>query len=386
MEVMMQGGLALMRSAVTGEVFPLPEGFDMETAYPLLKKHHMDALIYEGAVRCGVDPKLPVMQQLFQKYCRHLLVSEGQQRQVKRIFAAFEDAGIDYLPLKGSRMKRLYPKHELRYMGDADILIRVQQYPKIISIMESLGYVEEVESDYDFHWKHPELNVELHKRLSPFSSGDLSDYFGTGWDLAAEREGHCWTMSAEDEWIYLFCHFTKHFRDSGIGCRHVLDLWVYLHSHRTLDETYIRGEMEKLRLLEFYVNIRRLLTVWFEDAPMDEKSCAVGEYIFSCGSWGTVENQVLSRSLRDTGARTDTGSKVAYLWHTVFPKRIMLEGQYRVLKKAPWLLPGVWIYRLFHKLVLEHGILGKMERKLASLTTEKLDNRRQFLQDLGLEL
>ena len=80
MEVMMQGGLALMRSAVTGEVFPLPEGYDMETAYPLLKKHHMDALIYEGAVRCGIDPKLPVMQQLFQRYCRHLLVSEGQQR------------------------------------------------------------------------------------------------------------------------------------------------------------------------------------------------------------------------------------------------------------------------------------------------------------------
>lgn len=39
---------------------------------------------------------------------------------------AFDAGGIDYMPLKGSILKDLYPRHEMRMMGDADILIRME--------------------------------------------------------------------------------------------------------------------------------------------------------------------------------------------------------------------------------------------------------------------
>ena len=64
MNTMQQGVITLLRSAITGEKLALPEGFDLEGAYPELKKHHMDAMLYEGAVRCGISKQLPVMQQL----------------------------------------------------------------------------------------------------------------------------------------------------------------------------------------------------------------------------------------------------------------------------------------------------------------------------------
>ena len=122
-----QSIITLLKSAITGEPYPLPDDFDLAAIYPQVKKHHMDALLYEGAVRCGIPRKDPVMQELFQRYCRSLLVSEGQMGEVARIFAAFDAAGIDYLPLKGVNMKPRYPKPELRSMGDADILIRTEQ-------------------------------------------------------------------------------------------------------------------------------------------------------------------------------------------------------------------------------------------------------------------
>jgi len=381
---MQQGTITLLKSAITVDACPIPEGFDLETAYPTLKKHHMDTLIYEGAVRCGIRPELPVMKQLFQKYCRHLLVSEGQQRQIARIFAAFEENGIDYLPLKGCRMKALYPKPELRYMGDADILIRMEQYSKTASIMETLGYTEKVESDYELYWKCPELNAELHKGVSSVFDGDFFAYFGNGWHLASAHTGHYWTMTPEDEWIYLFVHFTKHFRDGGIGCRHMTDLWVYLRNHPNMDESYIRREMTKLQLLEFYENIRRVIAVWFEDAAADEKTVFITDYVFSCGSWGSVENHILSQSIRDSKAMEGRKGKLSYLWRTLFPRCVQLEGQYRILKKAPWMLPAVWVYRLFHKLVLERGKIQKTKSNMEKLTTEKLDARRQMLNYLGI--
>ena len=38
-------------------------------------------------------------------------------------------------------MKALYPAPELRVMGDADVLIRLEQYEKIVPLMEKMGFV-----------------------------------------------------------------------------------------------------------------------------------------------------------------------------------------------------------------------------------------------------
>ncbi|MBQ5671618.1 MAG: nucleotidyltransferase family protein, partial [Oscillospiraceae bacterium] len=101
MNTIQRGIITLLKSAVTEQALPLPEGFDLAEAYPLAKRHHMSTLLYDGAVRCGIDRGLPVMQKLFGEYCRALMISERQMAEVSRVFAAFEEAGIDYMPLKG---------------------------------------------------------------------------------------------------------------------------------------------------------------------------------------------------------------------------------------------------------------------------------------------
>ena len=385
MDTVKQGAIALMKSAITGVAYPLPEDFDLEAAYPVLAPHHMDALIYAGAVNCGIPQSSPIMKQLFQRYCRHLLISEGQLRQIRRISEAFEENGIDYLPLKGCRMKHLYPKPELRNMGDADILIRMEQYPEIMPIMESLGFAIGKETTHELRWNHRELKVELHKRLMPFHHDDFCNYFGSGWQTASQHTGHCWSMSEEDEWLFNFTHFTKHFRENGIGCRHLVDLWVFLQNHTGMDEVYLRKELKKMHLLEFYHNILSVIAVWFEDAVSDEKSLFITDYIFSCGSWGNMENHVLYQQLRSGKTLTGTTNKVLYLWQAAFPGIRFLRIKYPILNKAPWMLPAAWMHRLISKLLFEPHLAKHIKQNAEHLTTEKLQSRKQMLNYLGLE-
>ena len=386
MDTTQQGVIALLKAAITGEAELLPDGFDLTQAVNLMKHHHVAPLLYEGAVRCGIPGKEPAMLSLFQNCCRVLLISEGQMRDVQRIFIAFDENGIDYMPLKGCRMKALYPRPELRVMGDADILIRREQYDQIVPIMQSLNFQEGLESDHELVWKSSNLYLELHKHLIPSYNEDLYGYFGTGWQRAARVSGGYHAMSPEDEWIFLFTHFAKHFRDGGIGCRHVVDLWVYRRANPALDEAYVRAQLEQLQLLEFYDNIHRLIFAWFCGGETDEKTELISQLIFASGSFGQDEMRLLSRTVRDAhkGEKNRSG-RLVYLWQTAFPDAQTLREKYTVLKKAPWMLPAVWVYRPFYKVLCEGKTLKKKKQDLSALSDENLDARQQMLHLVGLD-
>ena len=386
MNTIQRGIITLLKSAVTEQSLPLPEDFDLEAAYPVLKRHHMSTLVYDGAVRCGIDRSLPVMQKLFGEYCRAMLISERQMAEVNRVFAAFDEAEIDYMPLKGCVMKARYPKPELRTMGDADILIRMEQYDRIVPIMEELGFAAEKESDHELVWLNRNLFLELHKRLIPSYNKDFYAYFGDGWRFAKLREGNRYGMTAEDGMVYLFTHYAKHFRDGGIGCRHVLDLWVYMRSVGTMEDGVIRRELERFGMLKFYELTQQLIDVWFCDAPNTPMSDFLTDVIFSSGSFGMNDNRVVSRAVRDKRhSILGFNSRLMYLWQTAFPDVMTLRGKYTILQKAPWMLPIVWLIRPFYKLLFERETLEQQDRNLAALSEKEVAARRALLHEIGLD-
>ena len=378
--------ITLIKCAVMNERLDLPNNFDFEEVYSLAQKHSIEALIYDGAVRCGIEKNGQTMSKLLGKYCRMMLINEGQLQQIERIFHAFDEHGIHYMPLKGCTLKALYPKPELRTMGDADILIRLDQYVQIQSLMASLDFSAVKESDHELVWKNNKLYVELHKRLIPSYNKDFYAYFGDGWQLATQCEGTHYSMSAEDEFIYLFTHFAKHFRDGGIGCRHVLDLWIYLRANADMDEARIRAVMKELQLLEFYENIRRMIRVWFENQPADEKSVYMTDFIFESGSWGNHENRAASVNIRNTKHIDRRVSKrFYYIWTRFFPTVETIQYEYPILQKTRSILPVVWIARLFRKVFLERGAVKRKLREISALTPENIQNHHQAMQYLGLD-
>lgn len=386
MDAMQQGIITLIRSSLTGEPLPLPEGFDLEETYPQILRHGVIAMAYDGAVRCGLDKKLPAMQKLFQGYLKCVLKSEGQMKAVERICSAFDAAGVDYMPLKGCNLKGLYPKPELRQMGDADILIRTEQYSAISLIMESLCFAEQVESDHELIWNSRELHLELHKRLIPSYNKDYYRYFGDGWQLAKVRTGTRYSMTPEDEYIYLFTHFAKHYRDGGIGCRHVADLWVWRKKHPQMDETYIVAELDKLHLLEFERNMMRVLAVWFEGAEADEKAWFITDIIFKSGAWGSKEAHAASvgaKSVAEAGSVRK--GKALRMLRMIFPNAAGMQNRYPVLKKHPALVPVFWPVRWVTATLFRQDNIRKNQAELLTVTSNQIKTYQQALNYIGLD-
>ncbi len=388
MNTLQKGISTLLRCAITGQSHPLPEDFQLEAAMPLIREHGIVTLAYEGAVCCGMDRKLPVMRELFQSYGPMMLQSERQVRELARLFAAFQKSEIDFLPVKGCRMKALYPRPELRLMGDADILIRREQYTrKIRPCLEELGFEYVNESDHEIVWKSRGLYLELHKCLIPSYQKKWHRYFGDGWQLAVQETGTQFTLSEENAFLFYLTHFARHFQLGGIGCRHVVDLWVFQRCHPDMDKQRLAAELSGLGLQEFYENLQRLFQAWFEDGPADRQTEAMSAYIFSSGSWGDEGTKTVSMALQNAkGSSQAARGKLGYLLPLFFPNFRRMRKKYPVLEKAPWLLPLLWVYRLVHKLLFEWNAVTKYYKKrLDLISPENLETRSRFLQFVGLE-
>lgn len=381
-----RGIIILVKSALTGRAIQIPKEFEIDEAFETIKAHHIIPLAYEGAVRCGITKDTDAMKAMFQGYCIGMLKSECQISEARRVFAAFDEAGVDYMPVKGFNIKQLYPKPEFRVMGDVDVLIRKEQYVAIVPLMEKLGFTERAESNHEYIWESEKLLLELHKHLIPSYNKDYYAYFGDGWRFAKNVSGCCFRMSAEDEYIYSFVHFAKHYRDGGIGINHVADLWVYRKAYPGMDMEYVRGELKKLCLLEFYNNIMNLLSVWFEDSQDCEMTDFITDVIFQSGSWGKAENHVLSAEVKNIKAAGSVkGGKIKSLQNTVFPNAEIMAFRYPVLKKFPCLAPAFWPIRWIGALLFRRENIITKQKESRFTTVDRVMEYQQALEYVGLD-
>ena len=157
MDVTVKGVICLIKSAITGQSEKFPEGFRPAPAIEMIQQQGILSMGYLGALNCGVSADSPVLVHILDSYCLDVITSERQLKHIQRICDAFEKNGIDHMPVKGTLLKHMYPSHELRKMGDADILIREAQYAAIVPIMKELGFEEAAESDHEHIWmnNHP---------------------------------------------------------------------------------------------------------------------------------------------------------------------------------------------------------------------------------------
>lgn len=385
MDITYQGILTLIKSCLIGEALPLPEGFSLEAAARLIHNHSLGPMVYKGGFLCGFPGKSQAMQRLQVDYFRSVVRTDKQLRAAKELYDRFEEQGFDYLPLKGCNLKMLYPDPALRVMGDADVLIRQEQYGSIKPMMVQLGYRDDGESHYDYSWEKPELYVELHWRLFSETQVDLCGYFGDGWRRAVHTSGHRYDMTPEDEYVYVFTHMAKHFRFTGIGVRQLVDLYVYRRARPNLDEGAIRQAMRQLKLLDFYLNIQQMLRVWFEGAQEDETTLLMTEYIFASGNWGTVERKMYSEELlkaqRQGGVKH---SRMKSTFTTVFPPLRLIRVQYTVLYKWPVLYPVMLVVRWFDVLLHKRGNIKKKVQVLQHMTDDKVREHQQDMLKMGL--
>lgn len=381
-----KGILLLIKSAFTGEKYALPEGISMAKLYFCAMAHNITTLVYNGAQNCGIQEIGEHAEQVITQVCTDLVVSEMQICTINDLLAEFEKNGIDYMQLKGINMKKLYPKPEMRFMSDVDILVKVEQYDKISEIMQTLGYTPDKESDHELIWTNEEVTVELHKRLIPSYNKDYYAYFGDGWRLAvknAEKNGEHY-LKKEDEFIFLFTHLCKHYRDAGVGLRHFLDVWVYRQSHTDLNEEYIHKELKKLKVYEFYQNVLHTLDVWFHGGQNNEITNYITNVAF-CGGPFKNEAHVLSSTLKGMkqGKSVKQVKRERYINAIFTPYKVMC-AYYPFLKKCKILLPFMWIYHFFRRLFTK-GKLKNYNKQMSGMKEKDVKSYQQSLNFVGLD-
>lgn len=380
-----RGILTLLKIAVTGRECPLPEGFTLEDANEIIQRQHLWPLAYEAALRCGFSPKTELMQLWRRKYYHALFQNERQLAALEQVLTAFRNNGISHMLLKGVRLKKLYPRPELRSMGDADILIHTEQYDRIKPLLLELGFHEGVETQHELVWDREDLHLELHKCLFAKRLQDFYHHFGDGWKLAVPCENHSFELTPEDEFVYLFTHMAKHYRASGIGIQHVLDLYLYRAAHPEMDEARIRNTLSRLHLLEFYRNILELFDVWFGDKPSGRITDLIIMHILCSGVWGDRETQFYSAQVKKN-ARSGKihSSKLDMIWDAVFLPFETMQCRHRSLFRFPWLYPFFLVCRWVKLILLQPRKIFRKLRRVNQVQDEKTELRRRSLETVGL--
>ena len=378
--------IRLIRSALTGQPVTLSDTPDSAYLYKTAARHQVMGLLMYGCTATGVTD-VALQQRLFMASCRNVAISEQQMHELQSLFAMFEAEGIDYLPLKGTVLKSLYPHTDMRSMGDADVLIRLQDRERIATILTERGYTEVGESDHEIVWRNPSLLLELHKRVVPQRDKKYYAYFGDGWADARLVDGttHRYAMPDERMLVYLFVHFTKHYAGAGIGIKHMVDLWVYTQKHPDLDGDYIEKELDKLGLLAFYHNVMHTLQTWFGDAEMTERDAFITDVIFQNGVFGSEKNSAVARLSQQTAQEGVKNTKFRRMLALVFPPYASMKYIFPVLQKWPILLPVMWLVRIVRTLLFRRRKIAAELEGVDNLTDDKIVAYRQAMEYVGLD-
>ena len=356
--------LYLTACALNGKAPDRQRTGEMNTAslYRLSKRHSMSAIIYmalDSAKALDTDSELKKLWcEDKDKAIRKSVLLDAELSQLGALLA---ENKIWYMPLKGSVLKRLYPKLGMREMADCDILFDEKHRETVRRIMQSRGYTCDSygKGSHDVYFKPPVCNFEMHISLFRQSQRKafVEYYKNVEERLIQDADSpYLRRFSDEDFYVYLIAHASKHFDVAGTGVRILMDVFVYNREKGdTLDRAYIKSVLTKLEIAEFEADLFSLSKALFEnseqiqDISLEEKQLSLLEFLFGSGTYGTMENIVNSRleKLDKDSADTDGKIKRRYYLSRLFPENEWYKDNFPFAYKHRWAKPFVFIYRVF---------------------------------------
>lgn len=364
-----------------------PINLDFNELYRLARFHGIANIAYYGLVKLNPPPPGDSMN-LFQAACHSAVFQEvWHEAEVQNILSLFEEHKIRSMPLKGYVIKHIYPKPDMRTMGDVDILIDGTQTNKARDIMLSLGYTEAPPQSYHDAYYKKNSNIELHHALVSEKTEALYAYFGTGWERARLKIGsrYLYEMSAEDNYVYMLGHMAKHYQENGIGLRYILDIWVYMRYYNNqINWDYVDTELKQAGLYDFNERMKALSEYWFDGKYTDNFDKNIAEYVLANTNTGRV-SRALNSLLR--GKKNNEGYsllKLKFVMRVLFPNLQAMAEKFPTLQKAPFLLPVFWAYRGIITFSSKKSLIKLNAGEIGDLTRSEVEKMEQVQRKSGL--
>lgn len=371
--------LDLVGSSICGRPVPLcPESVDTVKLYKLSVRNAVQSILYLAVKNGAVTLPDEILKKLEKSYMAGLMREASQQEETDFIKREFSNNGVDFMLLKGSHLKSLYPVPEMRFMVDMDILVREKDIEKCRGIVLSRGFYQKADNGKDIILiKEPCLTIELHKTL--FQEGYfMHEYFCDVWDKAESNGNNEFKMTYNDLYVYTLAHLAEHYLEAGSCFRPVMDLYLMENKlYEKLDFEYITEQFKTLGIDGFASKIRRLCRCMFDGEEYDDDLSIMENYIVL---GPPVDNA-------DEASRTAVSqkTKVSRIFSAVFPNLHHMELRFPILKKYPFLLPLYWVIRLFKYAFTKDRDIVRKREGLKNTDKNSADIMRRIFEKSGFQ-
>lgn len=360
-----------------------PDEEMLKKLYKTAKAHDVAHIVCEALEKQGFLDS----GEISTKFRKKKLVAVYRTEQIvydyENICCCLEENGIDFMPLKGSVIRYLYPEKWMRTSCDIDILVKQCDCERAGELLrEKLSFkLKDGKTLHDFQLLSPTgVLLELHYTLIEDDClPNTVPFLENVWNNASVADGfkHKYEMSKELFMLYNTAHMAKHVLRGGCGIKSFADLFV-LENKFDFDRHKFNELLEKSSLYTFAMNAEKLSRVWFEDEEHDETTISLEKYVLDGGVYGTASN----------GAAISAGrgvSKAKSFFDNAFLSYDALCVVYPKLRRHKWKYPFYQVKRWFR-------IFNKDKRKkisdLAAIRNNVSDAKqietKKMLDSLGL--
>ena len=382
--------------------------------YYIAKKHNLVSIMAQAMEKLGFESDSDIWKRWLKE--KNQLIYKSVLMDVEReaIQDFFEKNNIWYMLLKGMVIRKYYPAPELREMADNDILFDNKYSKEVYEFMTARGYKSD---DYnkgyhDEYLKPPAYNFEMHRQLVSSKERpkwyeyykdvksilikDTNENRETAANSESNNTSNQFYFSDNDFYVYFIVHTYKHFLNSGMGLRTVLDVYLYVSNlQEKLDFDYIEEQLKKLDAYDFEQTFRSIAFKMFGknakegnaaadelqdsfddkeqdmlresfDAKKQDKLCGSFDakeqdkwwnsfdaqeqemlsYILDAGTYGNLENSVAHKMGYTKGEKKKASDKVKYIFRRLFPPMDTIEEFFPFFYKHKWAIPFLYIYRI----------------------------------------
>lgn len=360
----------LVNASIKEEVFN--QSIDSKD-YQLIKDNQLIGLVYHSINKDMVNQDL--IKKLKSDYYQYIRKDEIQIQLIEELKVIFNKNNIDFVFLKGSFLKHIYPESYMRAMGDIDVLVKNQSMTNIHSLLKNHGFINWSNSyAHDCFMKH-KINVEIHPLLDSNIEGEYQDLFKNPWQYTMHLNGNEYLLSHEYNFFYQIYHMIKHLYRSGVGYRSLVDLFLFLNHYgiEMNKDTYqmIYNQFPKHKFVDYTIGLINklfpdfLLKDYFISDKIQVKNHEPFiQYLFYSGTHGLGETHNLF--IGDMAKKHHKNkfiflTKIEFLIKKTFLGLNQMKPNYSYLHKYPFLLPLAWIQRLI-KLAFSKKSRSKLKR------------------------
>jgi hypothetical protein len=323
----------------------------------LAKHHSLSPLLYFRTRQYVPWTTMPedVRENLSREYIANHIRNSIFFDKLKAILAALTMAGVEVIPLKGIPLAELvYENRALRTIGDADLLVKVEDLAPTQAVMRTLGFAQartpsfnatrEVLQHFPPYKKAGNIDVEIHWNIGNPHLGTVVDARGLWARSRREKIAgiEVKVLSPADLLLHLCFHMSVHhvfkghlralFDISETLSRHEGDLDWEVFRSGCRNPAIARGSFLALSLARKYADADIPEGILEGLRPVEDirQAMKTAEEFLFYGGYSTVHFSVA----RLWGSYPFS-EKVRHLWNSLFLARSHMETKYSVRRSSP---------------------------------------------------